>query len=79
MIARLCKGREIADAILRQGREDKVRQFHVKSEIQTLRIGSDVFFRSLSATYFPESAMASTREWRDCLKFSCALLDSTVR
>ena len=46
MIARLCKGHEIADAILRQGCDVKVRQFHVKSEIQTLRIESDVDFKS---------------------------------
>ena len=43
---RSCKGREIADAILWQGREVKVRQFHVKSEIQTLRTESGVDFKS---------------------------------
>ena len=63
-----------------QGCEVKVCQFCVKSEVQTLRT---VDFKSdsgsLFVTYFQESAMATTGEWRDCLKLTCTSLDCAVR
>ena len=53
-----------------QGREVKVRQICVKSEVQTLRTESGVDLKSDSgslfkSSYFPESAMATMGEWRD--------------
>ena len=51
LIAQLCKGRKIADAILTwQGHEVKVCQFCVKSEVQTLRTESSVDFKSDSGS-----------------------------
>ena len=51
VIARSYKGREIADAQnTSQGREVKVHQFHVESEIQTLRTDSGVDFESDSGS-----------------------------
>ena len=86
VIARSCKGREIADAILHawQGREVEVCQFHVKSEVQTLRTKSGVGFKSdsgsldLSATYLQKSAMATTGEWRDCSKLTMRIAQSRL-
>ena len=47
VIARSCKGGEIANGILWQGREVKVRQFH---EIPTLRIESNMDFTNDSGS-----------------------------
>ena len=62
-----------------------MRQFHVKSEVQILRTESGEDFKSDSgflglyrATYFQESAMATTGEWRDCSKLTCASLDRNM-
>ena len=81
VIARSCKA---CDAICIcgteiQGCEIKVHQFHVKSEIQTLRTESGVDLKltqvSICSIF---SSMATTGEWRDCSNLTCALLDLAV-